>query len=141
MASLPALPIALDQLLAHVEKQSTTRTTELFKPYREYDAKIRELYAQDPKSIGDNRNIVSVFDGPVPKIRARKPDEETTKERESYIMPLTDESRLPDGIPATVASLKEFRNNFNVFTEQSLSDLDWSNVVVAGSAALTPLLP
>lgn len=31
--------------------------------------------------------------------------------------------------------------NFNVFTELSLIDMDWNNVVVAGSAAVTPLLP
>jgi hypothetical protein len=56
-------------------------------------------------------------------------------------MPLSDDDRMPDGTPAIVESLKEFQQNFNVFTELALSDLDWSNVVVAGSAAVTPLIP
>jgi hypothetical protein len=68
-------------------------------------------------------------------------DEEDAKEKDCYIMPLPDEHRHADGTPATVESLKEFKHNFSVFTEMSLVDLDWNNIVVAGSATLTPLLP
>jgi hypothetical protein len=37
--------------------------------------------------------------------------------------------------------MKEFKNNFNLFSESSLVDLDWSNVVAAGSSVVTSLLP
>ena len=47
---------------------------------------------------------------------------------------------LPDGSPAIVEFIREFKNNLNVFSESSLVDLDWSNVVVAGSAVVTSLL-
>lgn len=141
-SALPSLPAPFNQLLQHIEKNSATNNLDLFKPYRDYDAKIRGLYAQDPKSIRDGEgNIVSVFDGPVLKTRARKLDAETEKEKDCYIMSLSHDNRHASGSPAIVENLKEFKNNFSVFTEQSLSDMDWSNVVVAGSAALTPLLP
>jgi hypothetical protein len=56
-------------------------------------------------------------------------------------MPLKDEERKPNGAPAVVPSLKDFQQNFNLFSESSLTDLDWSNVVAAGSAVTTALLP
>jgi hypothetical protein len=40
-----------------------------------------------------------------------------------------------------VQDVKEFQKNFALFSESSLVDLDWSNVVAAGSAVVTCLLP
>jgi hypothetical protein len=141
-STLPALPAAPTEFLSYIDKQSSKSTVDLLKPYRDYDARIRELYAQEPESVEDPyANVVSVFDGPALKTRARTLDAESTKEKDSYVMPISDEHRRADGSPATVESLKEFKHNFSVFTEMALADLDWNNVVVAGSAALTPLLP
>lgn len=56
-------------------------------------------------------------------------------------MPLSDADRKANGTPAVVTSFKDFQQNFNLFSELSLSDLDWSNVVAAGSAVTTALLP
>ncbi|EKG11707.1 hypothetical protein MPH_11200 [Macrophomina phaseolina MS6] len=56
-------------------------------------------------------------------------------------MPLEAEKRKPDGTPAVIQSLKDFRTNFNIFSESSLADMDWSNVVAAGSSVVTSLLP
>jgi hypothetical protein len=56
-------------------------------------------------------------------------------------MPLTDADRKTSGSPAVVSSFKDFQNNFNLFSESSLADLDWKNVVAAGSAVTTALLP
>lgn len=56
-------------------------------------------------------------------------------------MALNDGERKLDGSPAVVGSFKEFQQNFNLFSESSLADLDWSNVVAAGSAVTTALLP
>jgi ankyrin repeat protein len=56
-------------------------------------------------------------------------------------MALPEEVRRPNGSLATVQSLKEFKRNFNVFSESSLVDMDWSNVVAAGSSVVNCLLP
>ena len=56
-------------------------------------------------------------------------------------MSLPEEKRKPNGSPAVVNSLKEFRHNLGVFCESSLSDMDWSNVVAAGSSVVNCLLP
>lgn len=55
-------------------------------------------------------------------------------------MPLKNAERKPDGAPAIAGSLPEFKTQFNLFTESSLADLNWDNVVVAGSAVVTPIL-
>jgi hypothetical protein len=57
-------------------------------------------------------------------VQARNLDAESDEERASYIMPLKDEDRKPNGALAIMASLKDFRTNFNVFTKSSLVDLD-----------------
>lgn len=56
-------------------------------------------------------------------------------------MPLSEEERKINGSPAIVNSLRDFQQNFNIFSESSLADLDWNNCVVAGSACTTSLLP
>lgn len=141
-STLPVLPAAHKNFLSYLSQHEKKPTVELLQPYREYDAKVRELYAQEPGAVTDPyANVVPVFAGPPLKTRARKIKEETKEEKEAYLIPLSKEERRSDGSPATVESLKDFKHNFNVFTELALSDMDWSNVVVAGSAALTPLLP
>jgi hypothetical protein len=56
-------------------------------------------------------------------------------------MPLNAEDRKNTGTPAVVSNIEEFRKNFALFCESSLSDLDWTNVVAAGSSVVTCLLP
>jgi len=56
-------------------------------------------------------------------------------------MPLSSKDRKAKGSPAVVTSTRDFRQNFSVFTENSLSEMDWNNVVCAGSAVTTSLIP
>ena len=88
-------------------------------------------------------NTVPIFDGHESEliIRARDVDAETDVETSKYIMALKDNERKKNGSPAVVTSFKDFQQNFNLFSESSLADLDWSNVVAAGSAVTTALLP
>lgn len=90
-----------------------------------------------------NVNLVPIFDGHSSelKIRSRNLDAEDGEERSKYIMTLKDEDRKKDGTPAFVDSFKDFQNNFNLFSESSLTEMDWNNVVAAGSAVTTALLP
>ncbi|KAH6620537.1 hypothetical protein C7974DRAFT_426687 [Boeremia exigua] len=142
--ALPDLPVEHAEWISHVSSHSSTPLRELLAPYKEYDARLREVFAQQPShpAIG-KPNVVPLFTGNEQdvKIRARNIDSEMDEERERYLMPLDDANRKPDGAPAIVQSLKEFQTNFQLFSESALVDMDWSNVVVAGSAVVTSLLP
>lgn len=74
-------------------------------------------------------------------MRARELDRESDKEKDRYLLALPASYRRPNGASAMVGSMKEFRSNFNLFSELSLADLDWNNVVAAGSSVATSLLP
>jgi hypothetical protein len=143
---LPKLPAPVKDFITYFSSRSKTSLTELLEPYKNYESRLRKVYAQQPthEAVSDGlTNTVPIFAGHEAdlKIRARCLDEESAEEKEKYIMPLDKSERRMDGAPAVVTSLREFQNNFNLFSESSLTDLDWSNVVAAGSAVTTALLP
>lgn len=143
---LPKLPAPVKDFIPYFSSRSKTSLTELLEPYKNYESGLRKVYAQQPthEAVSDGlTNTVPIFAGHEAdlKIRARCLDEESAEEKEKYIMPLDKSERRMDGAPAVVTSLREFQNNFNLFSESSLTDLDWSNVVAAGSAVTTALLP
>ncbi|MCJ1282483.1 hypothetical protein MMC26_001806 [Xylographa opegraphella] len=71
------------------------------------------------------------------KVRARCLDNDA--ENEKYMFPLDSKERKPSGAPAIVPILKDFKQNFDLFSESSLVDLDWNNVVAAeGSRKILP---
>ena len=142
MASLPKLPATHSHFIPYLKNNPKTPLSALVKPYSDYEAKLREIFAQsrdDPLIQDPKVNVVPVFEGHQQDlcIRARALDDDL--ENRKYIMPLKD--RKPDGAPGTVPSLDDFKQNFNLFSESSLVDLDWNNVVAAGSAVVTSLLP
>ncbi|KAL1792278.1 hypothetical protein ACET3X_008785 [Alternaria dauci] len=141
---LSAVPVSHDDWIAHVAAHPKAPMCDLVEPYKAYDSKLREIFAQqlDHPAI-ETPNVVPVFAGREQelKIRARNLDNESEAEHERYLMPLGKADRKPSGSPAVVRSLDEFRTNFQLFSESSLVDMDWSNVVVAGSAVVTSLLP
>lgn len=142
--ALPELPVPHADWLSHVSEHPTTSMHELLAPYKDYDAKLREVFAQQPSHPAiPKSNVVPLFTGKEEdvKIRARDLASESQEERERYLMPLAKKDRKRDGTPAIVQSFKEFQTNFQLFSESALVDMDWSNVVVAGSAVVTSLLP
>lgn len=145
--SLPTVPAKHPEFLEHVAAHPHTPMVELLEPYKQYDAVLREIFAQEPdhSAVKDNlANILPLYkDGSSTeiKIRARNLETESEDEKQKYVMPLADGSRKPNGSPAVVSTFKEFQTNFNIFSESSLSEMDWSNVVVAGSSVVTSLLP
>ncbi|KAK0661521.1 Ankyrin repeat domain-containing protein 11 [Lasiodiplodia hormozganensis] len=145
-STLPEVPVKHNDFLSHVAANPNSPMRELIEPYKRFDSKIREVFAQEPDhpALTDPfLNITPVFTGQESnaRIRARDLATESDAEKEKYIMPLDAEHRKPNGSPAVVQSLREFQTNFNIFSESSLADLDWSNVVAAGSSVVTPLLP
>lgn len=145
--ALPHVPVKHQDFLRYVQSDQVTPVRDLVKPYIEYDAVLRKLFAQEPSfpALKDNHlNLVPLYDSTGSNnatVRARDLASEPPELKEKYILPLDAENRRPNGSPAVVPSVAEFKSNFNLFTEGSLVDLDWSNVVVAGSAVVTCLLP
>ncbi|KIW93355.1 uncharacterized protein Z519_05960 [Cladophialophora bantiana CBS 173.52] len=141
---LPHLPVPVSDFVGYVDKKPRTQTgvAEAVEPFKAFESKLREIYAQQPDHPAARANhLVPVFkDAPV-TIRARELTKESDAEKDKYLLTLPQEARRKDGSPATTQTLKEFRTNFNLFSESSLVDLDWDNVVCAGSAVVTSLLP
>ncbi|KAK2683117.1 hypothetical protein RAB80_001063 [Fusarium oxysporum f. sp. vasinfectum] len=146
MAGLPKLPAPHSELAKYIFDHKNINFTEIMEPYREYEANLRSIYAQDRQNpiLGDPYlNVVPLFTENTKFIttRARNLDAESDEEKSKYIMALPDDKRRAHDSPATVANLEEFQKNFNIFSESSLADLDWSNVVAAGSSVVNCLLP
>ncbi|KAL4985434.1 hypothetical protein BDW68DRAFT_179718 [Aspergillus falconensis] len=147
MTTLPSLPAKHSHFIQHVASYPNTPMPELVKPYNDYDAQLRKIFAQEPDhpAVADNLvNVVPLFDANGStdvRIRARDLASESETTKSKYLMPLKDEHRKPTGAPAVVGHIKDFQTHFNIFSESSLADLDWNNVVAAGSAVATSLLP
>jgi hypothetical protein len=144
LIALPSLPASHEDWISFVAAHPETPLHELIAPYKEYDSKLREVFAQQPEHPAIAKsNVVPLFTGREQelRIRARNLAAESEAERQRYLMPLSKTDRKVDGAPAVVQTIKEFQTNFQLFSESSLVDMDWSNVVVAGSAVVTSLLP
>lgn len=145
--ALPSVPVNHNEFLHYVQSHPDASIKDLLGPYNEYDATARRIFAQDPSHpvVKDNyANIVPLYNanGSVDiRVRARDLGSETPEQKEKYLLPLSDKDRRPNGSVAVVPDLSEFQNNFAIFTEGALSEMDWSNVVAAGSAVVTSLLP
>ncbi|ROV99873.1 hypothetical protein VMCG_06284 [Cytospora schulzeri] len=144
--TLPQLPVPHEELARHIAKHPDVPMVDLLEPYRQYEAQLRQIYAQDPDNevLKDERlNVLPLFTADIPDIQVRARDlaTEPQSEKDRYIMTLPDGQRRANGSPAVVQSHKEFRHNFNVFSESSLVDLDWDNVVASGSSVVNCLLP
>lgn len=144
--TLPTLPAAHEHVVELVKDHPNQPIRMLLEPYFNYEAQLRELYAQQPDHpvLQDPHvNAVPIFTGHEEglKTEGRDLENETTAEKDSYMLPIPEYKRRDNGSMAVCDSLKTFKDQFNIFTEGSLAGLDWNNVVVAGSAAVTPLLP
>ncbi|KAI0547666.1 ankyrin repeat protein [Xylaria curta] len=145
-SQLPKLPALHNELVNYIARHPDVSMAELMGPYRQFEAKLREMYAQErnnPVLDDPYLNVLPLFtkDTPAIQTRARNLDGETQEQKDKYIMPLPEDKRRPNGSPAVVESLKEFRHNFSVFSESSMADMDWDNVVAAGSSVVNCLLP
>ncbi|TVY29345.1 Uncharacterized protein LHYA1_G001351 [Lachnellula hyalina] len=144
---IPQLPSgSVKEFIPYMSKNPDKSMEEILEPYKAFEGELRKVYAQQPThdAVKDGAvNLVPVFDGHEQelKIRARSLVTESEGESSKYIMELKDEDRKPSGSPAVVSSFKDFQRNFNLFSESSLTEVDWRNVVAAGSAVTTSLLP
>ncbi|KAJ5684217.1 uncharacterized protein N7477_000562 [Penicillium maclennaniae] len=145
--TLPSVPVKHQDFLGYVDSLPDTPIGDLIRPYNDYDAVARKIFAQDSSHVllkDKCANIVPLYNATGSadvRIRARDLTSETPEQKEKYILPLKDSQRRSSGTPAVVPSFTEFQENFTLFTEGSLSGIDWSNIVAAGSAVVTSLLP
>lgn len=145
---LPFVPVKHKDFVQNIQSHPQTPIKELVKPYNDYDAAARKIYAQAPTHTllkENHANIVPIYDTMTGstdiRVRARSLGSESVEEKQKYILPLSADKRRDNGSPAVVPTLDEFQNNFALFTEGALGELDWSNVIAAGSAVVTSLLP
>ncbi|KAF7347372.1 Ankyrin repeat protein [Mycena venus] len=130
LCALPEVQVSLDDVL---------------KPSLEIEHELRQLFADDKthERLADPHvGLVDVFDAPdairVTRARIVQDDQDLSAH---YIMPLTKEKRRLEG-PCMLDNLSDFKKNWDVFTEGSLSQLlDWKNVVAAGGSVLACLEP
>jgi hypothetical protein len=140
--NIPKLPAEVKDFIPYLISNPSTPIQQLLEPFKAFESELRKVYAQEPShdAVKDpNVNLVPVFDGNEKevKIRSRDLEKESDEVKSHYIMSLDDKQRKKDGDAAVVTSFKEFQKNFNLFSESSLIDLDWSNVVAAGSSVTT----
>ncbi len=133
------------EFLSYIAKHPDIPISQLLGDNYVYERKLRVFYAQAGERTGSldpHANLLSVFDNKdKADIRFRARTRETDEERGKYILQLKPENRMQDGSPAIVNTLNEFRSNFVYFSDESLKDMDWSNVVAAGGSVCTALLP
>ncbi|KAH6610532.1 ankyrin repeat [Trichoderma cornu-damae] len=146
LADLPELPASHADLVNYIAQNPTKPMVEIMEPYRKYEAQLRRVFAQDRQNpiLNDPYiNVVPLFTDAAKNItvRARDLASESEEEKSKYIMALPEDKRRPHGSPAVVASLAEFQRNFGIFSESSLAELDWNNVVAAGSSVVNTVLP
>ncbi|EMR83359.1 hypothetical protein ACHAPC_009894, partial [Botrytis cinerea] len=134
--STPTSPAQFLSLLSRFPRKSTR---ELVKPYLLYETWLRKAFAKPHAVVGGPEDLASIYDGHESSFKIRTIDRETTA-AEKYIMPLKEREEELGGQLAIAGSLEIFRENFNAFTHGILDGINWSNIVVAGSAALLPLL-
>ncbi|KAJ8697585.1 hypothetical protein PTI98_004372 [Pleurotus ostreatus] len=133
--ALPDGPVVLDDVLQpSLEDEAVLRT--LFATDRD-NARLQDIHV----------GLIDVFDAPsgIRTTRAR-----TVKDEEDlsaqHIMPLAADDRRKEGSPCSVEALEDFKKNWAVFTEGSLSALPlgkhgWDNVVAAGGSVLACVAP
>ena len=119
----------------------------VLQPSLDDEAVLRKLFATEKNNTRLQNpyvGLVDVYNAPadIRTTRARvvKDDEDWSAK---YVLPLLEERRRKEGTPSMAESLDEFKKNWAIFTESSLSQLtDWNNVVAAGGsvhACLSPL--
>lgn len=142
---LPTLPCSFESVPSHIASaRDPKEVVQKLQPFKDYETKLRKIYAQEPNhKFASQNHLVPIYQDSRSNlpIRAREVSNASKSEQEKYLLPLTADKRRKNDSNATTTSLREFKKNFDIFSESSLVDLNWDNVVAAGSSVLTALLP
>ncbi|KAI1472682.1 uncharacterized protein F4812DRAFT_409879 [Daldinia caldariorum] len=133
------LPEPPSQFISYLDRYQGDPTRVLLQPYIGYEKWLRHEFTNPNPEIDCHANLVPIFNGQENLLKIRAIDYESA-DKSRYLMPLQDHQREEDRSLAIVTSLEKYQCNFDGFTRGILAGLDWSNIVVAGSSALLPLL-
>jgi len=116
---LPKLPVPVADFIPYLRDRSDIPIAESVEPFKAYENKLREVFAQEPDNAAVKDpyvNTLPIFAGNEAnfKIRARDLNQESKESQEKYAFPLKPEVRKPTGAPAVVNSIKDFKRNFNL---------------------------
>ncbi|KAF4119991.1 Ankyrin repeat [Geosmithia morbida] len=130
----PPVPPPSD-FISYLSKNPDAQVRELIKPYLEYELELRRAFSQGGTGIDGLANLVQVFDGREDQFLPRASGRNGS-DKDKFLM------RLPRDKQAKVImdDFTQYERNFSAFTHSCLAGLDWSNIVAAGSSALSPLL-
>lgn len=145
MQQTPEAQAFIDRILA-LPKGPGQSLDGVLKPSIHDEAELRRLFATDktnPRLSDTHVGLVDVFAAPEDiRTTCARVVEDDIDLSAKYVMPLSEARRRKEGEPAIVTSLDEFKKNWAIFTEGSLSQLlDWNNVVAAGGSVLACLAP
>ncbi len=130
-----------------------SKLDEVLEPAISFERELRRLFADEPEHSRLRHpfmGLLSVFDIPEypHTLRARPrtiptiPDEESGRTgNEQFIFPLPDQKRYSKDEPITVGSFEAFLHSWQIFSEGSLQEINWDNVVVAGGSVLACISP
>jgi hypothetical protein len=132
--------------IASLPKDPGVNLDEVLQPSLDDETELRRFLATDRSNarlINPYVGLVDVFEAPsdikITRARVIKDDQDLNAK---YVMPLAEDRRRKEGEPCMVGDLDEFKRNWNIFTEGSLSQLtEWSNVIVAGGSVVASLAP
>ena len=118
----------------------------VLQPSLDDEAELRRLLATDrfnPRLSNPYVGLVDVFEAPsdirITRARVIKDDQDLNAK---HVMPLVEDRRRKEADPCMVGDLDEFKKNWNIFSEGSLSQLtNWNNVIAAGGSVLACLAP
>ena len=132
--------------IASLPKGPGINLDEVLQPSLDDEAELRRLLAADrsnPRLSNPYVGLVDVFEAPsdirIARARVIKDDQDLNAK---HVMPLAENKRRKEGEPCMIGDLDEFKRNWSIFSEGSLSQLtDWSNVIAAGGSVLACLAP
>lgn len=146
--SLSVIPTFVMGLLLLTPQADSGAMDRILDPCLQAEERLRQAFAlqrNDPRLLDPFVGITHIFQLPLAlrSIRSRYGLTLTANRDwdKTHIFPLSPELRLPYGAASTVDTLDTFRANFEIFSSNVLSHIDWSHVVVAGGAVLACLMP
>ena len=132
--------------VASLPKGPGVNLDDVLQPSLDDEAELRRLLATDrsnPRLSNPYVGLVDIFEAPsdIRITRARVIHDDQVLNAK-HVMPLAEDRRRKEADPCMVGDLDEFKRNWNILSEGSLSQLtDWSNVIVAGGSVLACLAP
>ncbi|EFX02070.1 ankyrin repeat protein [Grosmannia clavigera kw1407] len=133
------LPTPPGDFIGRLASTKNVPARQVVTPYIAYETELRHKFAEG-QNIPQNANMIPIYDGHENLVKFCHHGRNIL-DKTKYIMPLPQSLTGNHGDPAITLSLADYRKNFRAFTHGLFHDMDWGNMVVAGSSALLPLLP